>query len=592
MNTDRPQDIHRGRRRDHLLDLRCPCEVLFCAVGGASVVGLSRWQDDLGLYEAMRTTRAVRRLRPDPVPDDGAAAGDRGGDLGAVGRQSPAVAGDRGARRGDQAAAARAVRGPWERRTRAASGAGSSGCRRRGARARRAGAARRRPSWPRTCTRRRSSWSFCFHPELLMITDAGLTRPSVVGGASVYPAVQNLLLACRAEGLGCVLTTLLCMAEARDPPAARHPEPWATAAFVPIGYPLGQRPRAACRANRSRRWPSPTAGARRCSERAGDRSLTTGFDGGRRCRRRLWQCATQPPIQQAPSGAAPPRARTERANCRARHPGDCHRCGAVDRNGAWASAGRVAPRRCWWRPRCCGRRCRLRPGACPGDCDGDDAVGVNELIAGVACRSAGADARAARGGRATVTAASPSTSSIAAVAAALTAVRSSGGVHRRARLEGGAGADPADRAARRHDLRRRVDERIADCGRSPAARGAGFRGCTWRGGAAGDGPVALFDADPERRRQSVSGRPPGRGRGVTHSRPRRAARRCADTPALARRAQSCAPPPTRSARPALFSTTAPIRIAAVGAGRSRHGRRPTACTSSPAATARWTSTRC
>lgn len=34
-----------------------------------------------------------------------------------------------------------------------------------------------------------------------------------MGGASVHPAVQNFLLACRAEGLGCVLTTLLCEAE-------------------------------------------------------------------------------------------------------------------------------------------------------------------------------------------------------------------------------------------------------------------------------------------------------------------------------------------------------------------------------------------
>jgi nitroreductase len=60
--------------------------------------------------------------------------------------------------------------------------------------------------------------------------------PSVVGGASLYPAVQNLLLACRAEGLGCVLTTLLCQAEAKIGPLLELPEPWGTAAFVPIGF--------------------------------------------------------------------------------------------------------------------------------------------------------------------------------------------------------------------------------------------------------------------------------------------------------------------------------------------------------------------
>ena len=78
----------------------------------------------------------------------------------------------------------------------------------------------------------------CFNPEGLAVTDAKLDRQSVVGGGSIYPAVENLLLACRAEGLGCVLTTLLCMEE----PAVRNllgiPDPWGTAAVVPIGYPV------------------------------------------------------------------------------------------------------------------------------------------------------------------------------------------------------------------------------------------------------------------------------------------------------------------------------------------------------------------
>jgi nitroreductase len=80
---------------------------------------------------------------------------------------------------------------------------------------------------------------FCFHPDRLHITDTGLDRPSVVGGASLYPAVQNLLLACRAEGLGCVLTTLLCSREAEVRALLEIPEPWAVGAFVPIGWPVG-----------------------------------------------------------------------------------------------------------------------------------------------------------------------------------------------------------------------------------------------------------------------------------------------------------------------------------------------------------------
>jgi len=78
---------------------------------------------------------------------------------------------------------------------------------------------------------------FCFDARRMAITDEGLDRVSVVGGASIYTAVQNALLACRAEGLGCVLTTLLC----QDEPAVRElleiPAPWATAAHVPIGWP-------------------------------------------------------------------------------------------------------------------------------------------------------------------------------------------------------------------------------------------------------------------------------------------------------------------------------------------------------------------
>lgn len=79
---------------------------------------------------------------------------------------------------------------------------------------------------------------FCFNPDLMTITDQALPRPSVVGGGSVYPAVQNLLLACRNEGLGCVLTTLLCIEEAQLRPLLGLPEGWYTCAFVPIGYPV------------------------------------------------------------------------------------------------------------------------------------------------------------------------------------------------------------------------------------------------------------------------------------------------------------------------------------------------------------------
>ena len=81
---------------------------------------------------------------------------------------------------------------------------------------------------------------FCFNPDNMAITDAEQPRPSVVGGGSVYPAVQNAMLACRFEGIGCTLTTLLCQREAEVRAVLEIPDPWYTCAFVPIGYPASK----------------------------------------------------------------------------------------------------------------------------------------------------------------------------------------------------------------------------------------------------------------------------------------------------------------------------------------------------------------
>jgi hypothetical protein len=52
--------------------------------------------------------------------------------------------------------------------------------------------------------------------------------------------VQNALLACRAEGLGCTLTTLLCRREAEVKALLAIPEAWGTCAHVPIGWPASR----------------------------------------------------------------------------------------------------------------------------------------------------------------------------------------------------------------------------------------------------------------------------------------------------------------------------------------------------------------
>ncbi len=81
---------------------------------------------------------------------------------------------------------------------------------------------------------------YCFNPQLMAITDSDLDRPSVVGGGSVYPAIQNTLLACVSEGIGCTLTTLLCREEAAMKEILAIPQDWYTCAVVPLGYPVGK----------------------------------------------------------------------------------------------------------------------------------------------------------------------------------------------------------------------------------------------------------------------------------------------------------------------------------------------------------------
>jgi nitroreductase len=67
-------------------------------------------------------------------------------------------------------------------------------------------------------------------------TDTELGRLSIVGGGSVYPAVQNVLLACRDAGLGAALTTLLCMYEPQVKELLKIPDGVATAAHLVIGF--------------------------------------------------------------------------------------------------------------------------------------------------------------------------------------------------------------------------------------------------------------------------------------------------------------------------------------------------------------------
>lgn len=74
----------------------------------------------------------------------------------------------------------------------------------------------------------------------LAVTDRDLDRPSVIGGASIYPFVHNLLLAARAEDLGGVITTFLAAAEREAAPLLGLPEHHAIVAMIGLGHPEHQ----------------------------------------------------------------------------------------------------------------------------------------------------------------------------------------------------------------------------------------------------------------------------------------------------------------------------------------------------------------
>lgn len=192
----------------------------------------------MDLYEAMSTQRAVRRLRPEPVPDEvlervlqAACWAPTGGN---VQPWRVVVVTDPAKKAGLQAIYApewaryaegflRRLSGlpeeqlePWRR----VAAAGDH-------------LAEHLAEAPAILV-------FCADPAQMAVTDARLDRISIVGGGSVYPAVQNALLACVAEGLGCAITTLHCFREGEVLELLGIPEGWATAAMVPIGYPVGR----------------------------------------------------------------------------------------------------------------------------------------------------------------------------------------------------------------------------------------------------------------------------------------------------------------------------------------------------------------
>jgi nitroreductase len=77
-------------------------------------------------------------------------------------------------------------------------------------------------------------------PVLIMATlDPARVAPVTPPGANVFPAVQNLMLAARALGLGTTLTTVYRTHEAEVKQLLGIPDSVETMALIPLGWPRG-----------------------------------------------------------------------------------------------------------------------------------------------------------------------------------------------------------------------------------------------------------------------------------------------------------------------------------------------------------------
>ncbi len=77
-------------------------------------------------------------------------------------------------------------------------------------------------------------------PVLIMATIRSIGVGGVLSGASIYPALQNLMLAARGLGLGTTLTTLHRAHESEVKQLLGIPEDVETMALIPVGWPWGK----------------------------------------------------------------------------------------------------------------------------------------------------------------------------------------------------------------------------------------------------------------------------------------------------------------------------------------------------------------
>lgn len=81
----------------------------------------------------------------------------------------------------------------------------------------------------------------CAHKEYAPIAKMDVPRASLLAvHGSIFPAIQNILLACRALGIGATLTTIHSFFEDTLKQKLGVPDKMEIAAMIPMGYPRGK----------------------------------------------------------------------------------------------------------------------------------------------------------------------------------------------------------------------------------------------------------------------------------------------------------------------------------------------------------------
>ncbi len=181
------------------------------------------------VFEIMHTTRSMRRLRPDPVPDElirkilqaGACAANGGNTQ----RWRFLVVKDAAIKKAVAAYYKRAfdeVVGPRYRTSAPPPGVSAERYQRQHAAV--------------------EYLTEHFHeaPVWIVACIEDTAPPNRWSGASIYPAVQNMLLAARALGLGSTLTTRHLLYEKETETALGLPPGVHSYAILPIGWPIGR----------------------------------------------------------------------------------------------------------------------------------------------------------------------------------------------------------------------------------------------------------------------------------------------------------------------------------------------------------------